>query len=153
MLLQVVLAVFSERNGKAGNVWSKSFPLHIWESESLHAAVALVPSQCCLLYKCALGGRLSDCHLHSIEVLHSQLFTPKWTESSFHKDKPFLKHAASSFPVNRGWLLERPCLSLDLRALKFDKKPKGSGWAISIKGLTAHFGTSVFIVGVHYQKE
>lgn len=133
MLLQVVLAVFSEWNGKAGNVWSKSFPLHIWESESLHTAVVLAPSQCRLLYKCALRGRLSDCHLQSIEVLQSQLFTCKWTRSSFHKDKPFLKHAASSFPVNRGWLLEQPCLSLDLRALKVDKKPKGSVWAISIK--------------------
>lgn len=133
MLLQVVLAVFSEWNGKAGNVWSKSFPLHIWESESLHTAVVLAPSQCRLLYKCALRGRLSDCHLQSIEVLQSQLFTCKWTRSSFHKDKPFLKHAASSFPVNRGWLLEQPCLSLDLRALKVDKKPKGSVWVISIK--------------------
>lgn len=133
MLLQVVLAVFSEWNGKAGNVWSKSFPLHIWESESLHTAVVLAPSQCRLLYKCALRGRLSDCHLQSIEVLQSQLFTCKWTRSSFHKDKAFLKHAASSFPVNRGWLLEQPCLSLDLRALKVDKKPKGSVWVISIK--------------------
>lgn len=153
MLLQVVLAVFSEQNGKAGNVWSKSFPLHIWESESLHTAVVLVPSQCRLPYKCVLGGRLSDCHLQSTEVLQSQLVTSKWGGSSFHKDKPFLRHAAGSFPVNRGWLLEQPCLSLDLRALKVDKKPKGSVWAISIKGLTVHFGASVFSVSVHYQKE
>lgn len=29
--------------------------------------------------------------------------------------------------------LEQPCLSLDLKALKVDKKPKGSVWAVSIK--------------------
>lgn len=133
MLLQVVLAVFSGWNGKAGNVWSKSFPLHIWESESLHTAVVLVPPQCRLLYKCALRGRLSDCHLQSIEGLQSQVFICKGMGSSSHKDKPFIKHAASSFLVNRGWLLEQSCLSLDLNALKVDKKPKGSVWAVSIK--------------------
>lgn len=124
MLLWVVIAVFSEWNGKAGNAWSKSVPLHIWESESLHTAVVLVPSQCHLPYKCVLGGRLSNCHLQSIEVLQSQLFTCKWMGSSFHKDKPFLKHAAGSFPVNRGWLLEQPCLSLDLRLWKLTRSLK-----------------------------
>ena len=43
--------------------------------------------------------------------------------------------------------------SLHLRALKVDSKPTASVWAISVKGLTVHFGASVFIVGVHYQKE
>lgn len=42
---------------------------------------------------------------------------------------------------------------LYLRALKVDRKPTASARAISVKGLTVHFEASVFIVGVHYQKE